>query len=52
MTLDLINQEYADGFTPLGRAYFENSSPLKKDIIKLIRSHGGKSNINTRNTSN
>eukprot|EP00942_MAST-04A_sp_MAST-4A-sp1_P005845 g5845.t1 len=52
MTLDLINQEDADGFTPLDRAYFENSSPLKKDIIKLIRSHGGKSNINTRNTSN
>ena len=42
MTLDLINQEDADGFTPLDRAHFENSSPLKEDIIKLIRSHGGK----------
>ena len=42
MTLDLINQKMRMGFTPLDRAHFENSSPLKEDIIKLIRSHGGK----------
>jgi len=45
MTLDSINkrdEEYGDG-TPLDWAY-GNRSPIRQEIIALIRSKGGKAN--------
>ena len=50
MTLDSINMEdgataRASGVcTPLDKAYFNNRSPIRQEIIALIRSKGGKAN--------
>ena len=50
MTLDSINMEdgataRASGVcTPLDKAYFYNDSPIKQEIIALLRSKGGKAN--------
>jgi hypothetical protein len=41
MTIDSINKELRWGATPLDRAYSVNRSPIKQDIIDLIRSFGG-----------
>ena len=39
-----INKKNIVGETPLDRAYFYNRSPIKQEIIALIRSKGGKAN--------
>ena len=45
MTLDSINKkEDRDGETPLDYAYDCNDSPLRQEIIALLRSKGGKAN--------
>eukprot|EP00942_MAST-04A_sp_MAST-4A-sp1_P009985 g9985.t1 len=41
MSLTSINKKTSGGFTPLDRAY-SNNSPIKQKIINLIRSKGGK----------
>ena len=38
---DIINQKNRDGETPLDNAY-NNRSPIKKDIVALLRQYGGK----------
>ena len=43
MTLDNINKKNSGGFTPVDYAYF-NHSPIKQEIIALIRLKGGKAN--------
>ncbi len=44
MTLDSINKKTRTGFTPLDFAYEYNTSPLRQEIIALLRSKGGKAN--------
>ena len=44
MTLDSINKKESGGSTPLDCAYFANRSPIRQEIIKLIRLKGGKAN--------
>ena len=49
MSLDSINQKwggetYLVGETPLDRAYHFNRSPIRQEIIALVRSKGGKAN--------
>ena len=44
MTLDSINKKDEDGDTPLDCAYRLNDSPLRQEIIALLRSKGGKAN--------
>ena len=49
MSLDSINQKsggetYLVGETPLDRAYHFNRSPIRQEIIALLRLKGGKSN--------
>ena len=43
MTLDNINKTTRAGSTPLDLAYY-NESPIRQEIIALIRSKGGKAN--------
>ncbi len=43
MTLNNINKKYRAGSTPLDLAYY-NESPIRQEIIALIRSKGGKAN--------
>ena len=38
-----INKKNSGGYTPLDRAY-RNDSPLRQEIIALLRSKGGKAN--------
>ncbi len=44
MSLDSINKKNGDGETPLDRAYAYNDSPIRQEIIALLRSKGGKAN--------
>ena len=44
MSLDSINQDDEDGYTPLGWCYDENHSPIRQEIIALLRSTGGIAN--------
>ena len=44
MTLDSINKKQFGGDTPLDFAYNNNDSPLRQEIIALLRSKGGKAN--------
>ena len=49
MSLDSINQETNDGETPLDYCYDENDSPIRQEIIALLRSKGGKANCHNAN---
>ena len=44
MSLDSINKKDRRGFTPLDCAYLNNHSPIRQEIIALLRSKGGKAN--------
>ena len=44
MSLDSINQETNYGITPLDYCYEFNGSPIRREIIALIRSKGGIAN--------
>ena len=44
MSLDSINKKHMSEFTPLDFAYLLNDSPLRQEIITLLRSKGGKAN--------
>ncbi len=44
MTLDSINKKGRGGATPLDWAYHHNHSPIRQEIIALLRSKGGKAN--------
>ena len=44
MSVESINKVNNDGETPLDYAYY-NGSPIKNDIIKIIRDYGGKANL-------
>ena len=44
MTLNSINKKTSVGVTPLDRAYLNNDSPIRQEIIALLRSKGGKAN--------
>ena len=44
MTLDSINKKSRGEWTPLDNAYRNNRSPLRPEIIALLRSKGGKAN--------
>ena len=44
MPLNNINKKSGDGETPLDYAYFNNHSPIRQEIIALLRSKGGKAN--------
>ena len=47
---DIINQKDRDGEdTPLDLAYMYNDSPIKKDIVALLRQYGGKANCHDNN---
>jgi len=48
MTLDSINKK-GGGSTPLDLAYRFNRSPLRQEIIALLRSKGGKANCHDEN---
>ena len=37
------------GVTPLDRAYYNNDSPIRQEIIALLRSKGGKANFYDEN---
>ena len=49
MTLDNINKKSRAGYTPLDYAYGRNDSPIKQEIIALLRSKGGKANYYDEN---
>ena len=49
MSLDSINQKNGDGVTPLDAAYIHNDSPIRQEIIALLRSKGGKANWHDEN---
>ena len=42
--VDDINKLYDDDFTLLDGVYYHSESPIKQEIIDLIRSKGGKAN--------
>jgi len=44
MPLDSINMKTSGGATPLDDAYDFNDSPIRQEIIALLRSKGGKAN--------
>ena len=48
MSLNSINKKVGAGNTPLDLAYC-NDSPLRQEIIALIRSKGGKANYYDEN---
>jgi len=48
MPLESINKKNTWGDTPLDYAYY-NGSPIKNDLVQLIRQHGGKANWYDRN---
>ena len=48
---DIINQKNDDGYTPLDCAYTWNDSPIKKDIVALLRQNGGKADRYDKNGS-
>merc|ERR1711991_882823 len=49
MSLESINKKHQWGETPLDFAYQNGRSPIKNDIVQLIRQHGGKANCYDRN---
>ena len=49
MTLDSINKKNWGGNTPLDKAYRNNRSPLRQEIIALLRSKGGIANYYDEN---
>ena len=49
MSLDSINKEDNDGETPLDCCYAYNNSPIKQEIIALLRSKGGIANRHDEN---
>ena len=49
MSLDNINKKNRWGRTPLDYAYRFNDSPIRQEIIALIRSKGGKANCHDEN---
>ena len=52
MSLDSINKKNRVGETPLDYAFGSNKSPIRQEIIALLRSKGGKANcydVNGRN---
>ena len=44
MAVFSINKKDGAGYTPLDRAYLNKDSPLRQEIITLLRSKGGKAN--------
>ena len=46
MTLDSINKKSRYGYTPVDLVYY-NNSPLRQEIIALLRSKGGEANYYT-----
>ena len=46
MSVDSINKMQPRGGTPLDVAYDRNKGPFRQKIIELIRSKGGKRNLN------
>ena len=44
MSLDSINEEDVECLTPLDYAFGSNKSPIRQEIIDLLRSKGGKAN--------
>ena len=52
MSLDNINKKNRYGETPLDLAYRLNRSPLRQEIISLLRSKGGKANRYDENGRN
>ena len=49
MTLDSINKKNRGGSTPLDYAYDIIRSPIRQEIIVLLRSKGGKANYHDAN---
>ena len=50
MSLDSINKKTSlGGYTPLDLAYNDNDSPIRHEIIALLRSKGGKANYFVEN---
>ena len=41
---EIINRKEWNGYTPLDSAYGPNESPIKKDLVSLLRKYGGKAN--------
>ncbi len=52
MTLNSINKKNWGGSTPLDNAYRNNRSPIRQEIIALLRSKGGKANYHDENGRN
>eukprot|EP00942_MAST-04A_sp_MAST-4A-sp1_P001162 g1162.t1 len=52
MSLNSINKKNRGGYTPLDRAYSYNDSPIRQEIIALLRSKGGKANCHDVNGRN
>ena len=49
MSLDSINKKTRWGSTRLDYAYSNNRSPIRQEIIALLRSKGGKANCHDEN---
>ena len=45
----IINHQNKDGSTPLDCAYAYNNSPIKNDIVSLLRKYGGKAYCHDKN---
>ena len=45
----IINQKKSNGDTPLDFAYYYNYSPIKNEIVSLLRKYGGKANSYDKN---
>merc|ERR1711998_393949 len=52
MSLDSINKKTFGGSTPLDSAYYNNRSPIRQEIIALLRLKGGKANCYDENGRN
>ena len=46
---EIINHQNKDGSTPLDYAYGFNYSPIRNDIVSLLRKYGGKANEYDKN---
>ena len=46
---EIINEKNYSGSTPLDWAYSSNHSPIKNDIVALLRKYGGKANHYDKN---
>ena len=46
---EIINEKNKYGSTPLDYAYDGNKSPIKNDIVSLLREYGGKANAYDKN---